>query len=583
MPGLPSGRVDLVVPDGDPRVLVGDPPACGPRHRTGPRPSPHRRTRDGRRRRRRPTRPLDSGRDDADDRTASEPRFDVRRRLGRPHPGARRRRAVRQHLAAGRRRPERPGVPGHPRDDPVRQGQLAPRRRHDAGRVVRRARLRAVPRRRPRHGVVGRRRPRRVHGGRDARRVRRRRVAGRPAVVHGHVGMWGISYGGFTAIQVAKLRPPHLRAIVPVMATDDRYLDDVHYRGGCVTVSELSQYAVSQVAMNAMPPDAGVPRRRLARRLAGAARGDAAMAVRLARAPDRRAVLAAGLARARLRRDRGGDLQHRRLERFVRRSGVPDAGALHGAVAHARRQLGPRVAASTPRPGPNLDELHEIARFFDRRLAASPNGWDEEPAGRLVRARLRAARAVPGRRAGAVAGGRRPTRIPRRRSVHWRFEGGGAARGTARATRGPVAPASTRSGTGRRPGRAAPLSWGAGGRPTASPATCGRTRRRARRTRARPRGAARRAGRAGGRRPPRGRRAGRDRRRPAVRRGARRDLGARERRGPEPHPPPVARRTRSRSGPGAVEESASPLRTPAIAWQPGHRDPGRDRVVGRGR
>ena len=73
----------------------------------------------------------------------------------------------------------------------------------------------------------------------------------------GAVGMWGISYGGFTSIQVAKLRPPHLRAIVPVMGTDDRYLSDVHYIGGCVTVSELSQYAVSQVGMNAMPPDHG--------------------------------------------------------------------------------------------------------------------------------------------------------------------------------------------------------------------------------------------------------------------------------------------------------------------------------------
>jgi putative CocE/NonD family hydrolase len=71
----------------------------------------------------------------------------------------------------------------------------------------------------------------------------------------GNVAMWGISYGGFTSIQVAKLRPPHLRAIVPIMATDDRYTTDVHYVGGCVTASELSQYAVSQVAMNAMPPD----------------------------------------------------------------------------------------------------------------------------------------------------------------------------------------------------------------------------------------------------------------------------------------------------------------------------------------
>jgi len=72
----------------------------------------------------------------------------------------------------------------------------------------------------------------------------------------GKVGMWGISYGGFTAIQVAKLRPPALRAIVPFQATDDRYRTDVHLIGGCVTASELSQYAVSQVAMNAMPPDA---------------------------------------------------------------------------------------------------------------------------------------------------------------------------------------------------------------------------------------------------------------------------------------------------------------------------------------
>src|SRR3954466_9598022 len=71
---------------------------------------------------------------------------------------------------------------------------------------------------------------------------------------NGRVGMWGISYGGFTAIQVAKLHPPHLAAIVPMMATDDRFTDDVHYLGGCATVSELSQYAVSMVGMNAMPP-----------------------------------------------------------------------------------------------------------------------------------------------------------------------------------------------------------------------------------------------------------------------------------------------------------------------------------------
>ncbi|MCB0150703.1 MAG: CocE/NonD family hydrolase, partial [Caldilineaceae bacterium] len=58
---------------------------------------------------------------------------------------------------------------------------------------------------------------------------------------NGNVGMWGISYGGFTAIQVAMLQPPHLKAIFPVYATDDRYTDDVHYIGGCLVVSELAQ------------------------------------------------------------------------------------------------------------------------------------------------------------------------------------------------------------------------------------------------------------------------------------------------------------------------------------------------------
>lgn len=71
---------------------------------------------------------------------------------------------------------------------------------------------------------------------------------------NGNVGMWGISYGGFTAIQVAKMQPPHLKAIVPMYATDDRYRDDVHYIGGCKTASELAQYAVSMVGMNALPP-----------------------------------------------------------------------------------------------------------------------------------------------------------------------------------------------------------------------------------------------------------------------------------------------------------------------------------------
>ncbi len=57
---------------------------------------------------------------------------------------------------------------------------------------------------------------------------------------NGRVGSWGKSYGGFSCIQLAARRPPALRAIAPVYATDDRYTDDMHYDGGAVARSSSS-------------------------------------------------------------------------------------------------------------------------------------------------------------------------------------------------------------------------------------------------------------------------------------------------------------------------------------------------------
>ena len=50
----------------------------------------------------------------------------------------------------------------------------------------------------------------------------------------GNVGMTGISWGGFNALQIAARRPPALKAIIPHCFTDDRYADDVHWMGGCL-------------------------------------------------------------------------------------------------------------------------------------------------------------------------------------------------------------------------------------------------------------------------------------------------------------------------------------------------------------
>ncbi len=74
---------------------------------------------------------------------------------------------------------------------------------------------------------------------------------------NGNVGSWGKSYGGFSCIQLAARRPPGLRAIAPVYATDDRYTDDMHYDGGAVAAFELSNYPIRMIGMNALPPGEG--------------------------------------------------------------------------------------------------------------------------------------------------------------------------------------------------------------------------------------------------------------------------------------------------------------------------------------
>ena len=73
----------------------------------------------------------------------------------------------------------------------------------------------------------------------------------------GTVGMTGISWGGFNALQVAALRPPALKAIITACSTDDRYADDIHYMGGCLITENMS-WASTMFAFNSRPPDPSV-------------------------------------------------------------------------------------------------------------------------------------------------------------------------------------------------------------------------------------------------------------------------------------------------------------------------------------
>ena len=70
----------------------------------------------------------------------------------------------------------------------------------------------------------------------------------------GNVGMTGISWGGFNALQVAALRPPALKAVITLCASDDRYADDAHYMGGCL-LNENQIWGTVLFGINALPPD----------------------------------------------------------------------------------------------------------------------------------------------------------------------------------------------------------------------------------------------------------------------------------------------------------------------------------------
>lgn len=66
----------------------------------------------------------------------------------------------------------------------------------------------------------------------------------------GNVGMFGISWGGFNAIQIAMRNPPALKAFVAVMATEYLYQEDVHYIDG---IMHTDSWMMSNDLYNALP------------------------------------------------------------------------------------------------------------------------------------------------------------------------------------------------------------------------------------------------------------------------------------------------------------------------------------------
>ena len=202
-------------------------------------------------------------------------------------------------------------------------------------------------------------------------------LAGQPWS-NGAVGMYGASYGGFNSIQVAMEQPEALKAIVPIYATDDRYTDDVHYYGGAKRAWDFVDYPTYMVAMNALPPVPAIAgpdwRDRWKERLESLEpwvmrwaeeqldgaywrHGSLRPRYHLIRCPT---MIVAGWA----------DGYRNATFRMLAELKVP-----------ARLLIGPwsHTSTETSLPGPHIDLVPELIRWFDRWLRDEPNGIDEEP------------------------------------------------------------------------------------------------------------------------------------------------------------------------------------------------------------
>ena len=70
---------------------------------------------------------------------------------------------------------------------------------------------------------------------------------------NGNVGMMGISWSGFNALQMAMLHPPELKAILAVDATAELFHDDIHFIDGMTHIDEF------ELNMDMAPGMTGAP------------------------------------------------------------------------------------------------------------------------------------------------------------------------------------------------------------------------------------------------------------------------------------------------------------------------------------
>lgn len=278
----------------------------------------------------------------------------------------------------------------------------------------------------------------------------------------GAVGMMGLSWSGFNALQHAALAPPALKAIVTTCASDDRYNDDMHYMGGCLLGDNL-QYGATLFTWLATPPDPRIVGSRWREMWRQRLEAVTPPALRWMRHPMRDGYWRSGSVCEDYGAIRvpvlavGGwaDGYTNAVMRLLSGLGGPRKGLI-GPWGHAY----PHVAV----PGPAIDFLAYLVRWWDHWLRGRDTGLMDEPMLTHWLQESEAPRPSYPRRAGRWVGQRvwPPAAAPR-----LRLAGSGAGLVPVAAGAGPATPApmeprllSSAPDTGTDSGEWCPYGWG---------------------------------------------------------------------------------------------------------------------------
>ena len=190
---------------------------------------------------------------------------------------------------------------------------------------------------------------------------------------NGNVGMMGISWGGFNAIQMAQRHPPALKAIIAVCATEELFHDDIHYIDGLMHVDEFEPAMDLELGLT-RSPDFPTDDKSLAQRFDASPwfllylhqQRDGAFWRRASVAPDRYGEYTVPSFMI------GGFLDGYRdsLARFFEKSKAP-----------IKALLGPwnHTFPHDAEPGPAIEWREEATRWWDYWLKGKQNGIMDEP------------------------------------------------------------------------------------------------------------------------------------------------------------------------------------------------------------